>query len=137
MALPPETVKFRIGGVDIDVPALSFADLEETRASMQALDAGLYWVDYAGHVIAIVAHQLANPGPAARRDLTAEVLKRMCTGGEAAQLAGQMNGLLRASGFPIPETPVAPPAADLGTGTSTSSAPSLPSETSAADILAS
>ncbi len=134
MALPPETVIFRIGGEDIPVPAIYFDDLErpEVREPLDALGPELPRQEYIGHVLAIVAAQLSPYRP----ELTVTALRKRCLAGESFQLIGTMNELLRRSGFPIPET-VVPPPANPGTGTSIDAAPNLPSEGSAEDTPAS
>ena len=131
MSLPPETVPFTLGGETLNVPALMFVDAEELRAPLTALGPGQEWIDYANSAIEIIVHQMRTSRP----DLTQQAIKRRMKAGEGAAigLRTSMNALLRASGFPIPET--APPApadeVNLGIGTSTGSAPSLPSEASA------
>ncbi len=132
MAMPRKTVVFRIGEEDLAVPSLKFQDMDDVKDSMRAMTPELYWLDYAGHVLRVVAHQMTIV--AGRPDLTFEVLRERCTAGEATKLAGQMNELLWASGFPRPpETP----AETLGTGILISSAPDLQPETSAEAIQAS
>ena len=119
MMLPRKTVVFRIGEEDLAIPSLRFQDMDEVKESIQAMTPDLYWLDYAGHVLRIVAHQIA----ATRPDLTFDALRARCSGGEATNLATQMNELLWASGFPRPpETPAVNP----GTGTSILSAPESP-----------
>ena len=129
--LPPrKTVPFRIGGEDLAVPSMTFLDMDEVKESMRSMGPDTYWLDYAGHVLRIVAHQMVPTRP----ELTFEALRERCTGGEAAVLAVQMNELLWASGFPKPpETPAETP----GTGTLTGFAPASPPAASAGDTRSS
>lgn len=127
MALPRPTVLFRVGGEDVPVPSMRFRDMDELKTELAALTPEAHWVDYAGNVLRVIAHQLASVRP----DLSFEVLRERCTGGEATQLATQMNELLWASGFPRPpETPAENP----GTGTLTGSVPVSPPGESAEAI---
>ena len=121
MALPRKTVIFRIGDEDVAVPSLRFQDMDEVKESLRAMTPDLYWLDYAGHVLRVVAHQMTTV--AGRPELTFEALRARCTGGEAGNLATQMNELLWASGFPRPPEN---PAENPGTGTSTGSVPVSP-----------
>jgi hypothetical protein len=125
MVLPRKTVVFRIGEGDGAVPSL----LRPSRRHiiLKLMEPSTYWLDYAGHVLRVVAHQMA----ATRPELTYEALRARCTGGEATQLATQMNELLWASGFPRPPEN---PAENAGTGTSTGSAPASPPAESAEAI---
>lgn len=120
LALPREMVKFKIGGEDIDVPSMRFQDMAAMKDSLRAMTPELFWVDYADHVLRVVAHQLQ----ASRPELTLEALRARCAGGEALALIGQMNELLWASGFTRPELEAAP--ANPGTGTLTGFAPASP-----------
>jgi hypothetical protein len=116
MMLPRKTVTFRIGEEDIEVPSLRFQDMDDVKESLKVMEPTTYWLDYAGHVLRIVAHQMAPTRP----ELTFEALRTRCTGGEATVLATQMNELLWASGFPRPsENPAE--MESPGTGTSTGS----------------
>ncbi len=126
MAMPRKTVAFRIGEEDLAVPSLKFQDMDDVKDSMRAMTPDLYWLDYAGHVLRIVAHQMTTV--AGRPELTYEVLRERCTAGEATALATQMNELLWESGFPRPPEN---PEETLGTGILISSAPDSQPETSA------
>lgn len=126
-----ETVKFKFGDEELNVPVLHFADLEQLEEPILALGPGLSFIQHAKHVIRIVAYQMTAHG--GRPDLTEDVLKNKMLGGQAF-LATPMNELLRLSGFPIPEpTPVPDPEASPGIGMSTDAAPNSPSEASAAE----
>jgi hypothetical protein len=127
MMLPRKTVVFRIGEEDLAVPSLRFQDMDDVKESLKLMEPNLYWLDYAGHVLRVVAHQMAPTRP----ELSFEELRARCTGGEATNLATQMNELLWASGFPRPpETPAESP----GTGTSTGAVPASPPGASAGAI---
>jgi len=127
MMLPRKTVVFRIGEEDIAVPSLRFQDMDDVKESLKLMEPSTYWLDYAGHVLRVVAHQMAPTRP----ELSFEELRARCTGGEATQLATQMNELLWASGFPKPpEATPAPEGETPGTGTmSTTTSPGSPSAT--------
>lgn len=132
---PRETVEFKIAGETVQVPAIYFDDTDAVKDTLAALSPNITWLEYADLVMKIVAHQLAPVRP----DLTYDVIRRRTKAGEAQQLAGMMNDLLRASGFPIPEpTTEAAPATteNPGTGTSTGSAANSPSEESAEETPA-
>jgi len=119
MILPRQMVPFVIGGEAIDVPSLRFWDMDELKEQLKAMTPDAHWVEYAGNVLRVVAHQLTDTRP----ELTFDELKKRCSGGEATALAAAMNELLWASGFPKPpETP----AENSGTGTSTGSVPASP-----------
>ncbi len=128
MILPRQTVPFTIGGETVLVPSLRFWDMDELKDELKALTPEAYWVDYAGAVLRIVAHQVADSRP----ELTYDELKKRCGAGEAMGLAATMNSLLWASGFPQPAAETAP--ANPGTGTSIGSAPVLPLAASVEDI---
>ena len=124
MMLPRKTVVFRIGEEDIAVPSLRFQDIDDVKESLKLMEPSTYWLDYAGHVLRVVAHQMAPTRP----ELSFEELRVRCTGGEATQLATQMNELLWASGF---SRPPENPAESPGTGTSTGAVPASPPAASA------
>lgn len=123
---PRETVKFKFGDEEIDVPALNFADCEALEEAVIALGPDLNFIQYARYAVRIVAHQIHSTRP----DLTEDVLKNKMLGGQAL-LAAPMNELLRRSGFPIPEPTPVPVEESPGTGTLTDAAQNLPSEASA------
>jgi hypothetical protein len=128
MAVPPnETAVFRIGKVDIKVPALTLWDVEVSGADIRSLDPEMPWSTYAATIVRIIARKL-KPDVF---DAYAEALQRSCSVEEARNLSIAFNDLLRVSGFPMP----AEPAIDLGTGTSTELQPNLPlpSESSTSD----
>ena len=136
MALPPETVKFRIGGMDLDVPEIMFGDAEALRKPLDDIGPTQHWMDYANSVIQVIAHQMREKRP----DLTEDAIKKRMSGGEGMgiELRRSMNELLRISGFQMAEPAAVPPETESpGTGTSIASAPNSPSEASAAEIPAS
>ena len=69
MALPPETVKFRIGGMDLDVPEIMFGDAEALRKPLDDIGPTQHWMDYANSVIEVIAHQMREKRP----DLDADI----------------------------------------------------------------
>jgi hypothetical protein len=126
-----ETANFRIGGVDIAVPALTLYVLEVCKEDIQALSPGLDSVAYARHVCSIVAACVADDRP----ELTLDVLVKSCSFSEIGGLIESMGELLRVSGFlPSGEELAAGEEASPGTGTSTSSSPNSESEASAPAI---
>lgn len=131
MALPWKTVDFYIGGEEIPVRAIGFVDLEDDalRVPLDALGPALPIQEYRDNVVKIVAFQLRRTRP----DLTYDVIRERLLAGEGYELVTKMNELFRASGFRLPE-PTATPEENPGTGTSTDSAPSSPSEASAEAI---
>ena len=126
MMMPRKTVVFRIGEEDIQVPSLRFQDMDDVKESLKLMEPSTYWLDYAGHVLRVVSHQMMTV--AGRPELTFDELRARCTGGEATALATQMNELLWCSGFPRPEA--APAEEKSGIGTSISSVPESPQEES-------
>ena len=127
-SLSSDTVKFRVGGEDIDVPALSFWGLKRAKPYLINLDRGLDWIDFGENVMEVLA--VALEGKAPKERFSAEALERRCSIDEARALSGSMTELLRLSGF-LKSGEAETQEASPGTGTSTSSSPSSPSEASA------
>lgn len=111
-----ETARFRIGGVDYDVPALALYDLEHSRASIAALSPELDTITYARHVIDIISGLLAPDDPEAELAMQKSLMK-VCSFPESKGLVTSMNDLLRVSGFDMGEAEP-PEGANPGTGTS-------------------
>lgn len=128
---PSERVVFKIGGQDIEVPALSFDVLERRKEQVQGLDPDLSILDYAALVLDIISCALEPYRP----ELTLAVLRRACTWQEARELPTAMSNLMIVSGFTAPVgEEVAAVEESPGTGTSTLSSPSLEPEGFAAEI---
>lgn len=130
-SLPSEMVTFRIGGQEVEVPTLTFAIMEKAKESILALGPDLNFIDYAQHVLHIIA--------IARKEYGLEAdeaeYKRFCSLVEMRLLAPSMNKLLgismgeaEATGEPGAGTPPSSP----GTGTSEPSSQNSPDKESAA-----
>ncbi len=119
-----ETAIFKIGGVEIPVPALTLDVLLQVKTEIRALGPDMDAFDYGAAVIKIVAASLRETRP----ELTPEVLMKFCSWPELTGLSASMNKLLEVSG--LGEAPAAA-GAPRGTGTLTDSPQNLPSEGSA------
>lgn len=139
--LPRKTVVFRIGDEEIQVRALGFLDLDENetvRAALDALSPDIPSREYLRHVMTIVANQTValEPGWSQEqlvqvRAARAEEYMQALLAGEGSEVIESMGKLLRVSGFRLPEPATVPATENPGTGTSISSLPDSPSETSA------
>lgn len=118
---------FKIGGEELKVPPLNFYFLNKCKESLLALGPDLIWIDYAEHVLRIVASVLSESAP----EITLESLMRKCSVPEMRELPTSMSELLEISGFSMGETPAAE--VSDGTGTSTPSSPNSQPEASAAE----
>ena len=124
-ALPVKTATFRIGGEDLEVPAIGFLALDENedlKTHVNGLSPDIPAGEYIRHVLAIVAVQVRHRRP----ELTYDVLLNWLLAGEGTGIITAMSELIRISGFQAPEPTETPPTpeANPGTGTSTGSAPS-------------
>lgn len=130
---PSETSPFKIGGKIINVPVMSFYDVERFRDKIEAIQPTTDWIEYPKSVLGMVS-QLLFPDDEAAAQTAFERMQRACSVEEMRQLGPAFTELLRASGFIMGEAqatgtePGAP-----GTGTSTASSPTSQSAASAAE----
>jgi hypothetical protein len=126
-----DTTVFRIGGVDIDVPALNLFVMMKVKDELLALGPNLDWVSYAVNVVHIVYASLKDAHP--EMLVGEDDFLKSCSLAEMRELAGAMNRLLDVSGFdagdPSPNVIVPAKPESPGTGTSEDSSPnSQPTE---------
>lgn len=119
MAPPTDTATFRIGGQDVEVPALTLAVLGRCKDAINGLSPELDFITYSQFVIKILATALK----AIRPELTEEFLSENCSVVEMRNLAQSLHTLFEISGFSMGEAEAAGDEAtqSLGTGTSTPS----------------
>lgn len=140
--LPRRTVKFTIGEEVVEVPSIGFLYLdgnEDLRTHLMGLSPDIPQTEYVKLGLRIIANLLNYPESgetaerlAARREATYQDLgNRLMIFGEPDELVTSIGELLVASGFRPPEPTETAPAENPGTGMSTDSVPSSPSEVSA------
>jgi hypothetical protein len=114
-----ETATFRIGGHDIQVPAISLDVLDRCKSQLNmAGDTPL--LDYAKGICEVVATLLEDTRP----ELDAKTLIKACSWSEARGLIASMAELLRVSGFVEPgEDEAASPGTGMSIGSSPNSEP--------------
>lgn len=123
-----ESVTFRIGGKDYEVPELTLYVLDAERETLQALnDQSQTMSDYSRRILRVAASSRRGaPDEKGEYSLPDEYpqFSAVCTYREALRLPELMNRLLAISGFisPLGEEE----AASRGTGTLTDLSPSLP-----------
>ena len=115
LAPPTETAKFKIGGAEIDVPALTLSSLLRAREYLLKLAPDLDWILYSEAVLRIVEIALSESKP----EMTFAAMANACSVSEMRALPGAMNDLLRISGFDMGEAQAQPDQTEvLGIGTS-------------------
>lgn len=138
MAPPTETVPFRIGGTDVQVPILTLYVLDRMKDLIFGLGPEIDFIEREKRILTIIRFSIEAAG---REIGTEEELLRNCTAKEGMELIATFNKLLNASGFDIPDPEQSPATAGSseaeqkqtspGTGTSTPSQPDLPLTASA------
>jgi len=137
LATSHETATFKIGGQDIEVPALNLFVMDKVKDQLLTLGPNLDWISYAVNVIHIVYMSLKDSHP--EMTTTEDEFLKACSLKEMRELPQEMNVLLDISGFEATQSPEAPaegPKAEgpqPGTGTSPDSSPNLPPTESAAE----
>lgn len=137
--LPPGYTAFKIGGEDVLVPPMTLWAVEILQPELAKISPDLSWVEYAKVVLRIVATCLEDHKAGADEepkqeniDATYNKLRRRCIVSEMRTLAGTMDSLLANSGFLGAQTEETQTQTENpGTGMSTVSAPTSPSEGSA------
>jgi hypothetical protein len=120
------TITFKLYGQEIPIPELTLDVLEKVQDELQAIEAGMHWVDYAKVITKFLAKAL---------DLPLDAFSRISVP-EMQGLSSQMNELLRFSGFTMAdENPLVPEGENPGTGTSTQLPLNLQPKESAAETL--
>jgi hypothetical protein len=137
LATSHETTKFKIGGQDIEVPALNLFVMDKVKDSLLSLGPNLDWISYAVNVVHIIYEALKGAHP--EMQVSEEDLLKACSLAEMREFPNLVNQLLEISGFEAtsPETPAVGQEAGMespnGTGTSPASSPNLQSTESAAE----
>lgn len=137
LSRPTETSDFTIGGVKINVPVMSFGDLEQLQLKLTDVRAGMPQVEYARLILEIVAYQLTENRESLDSPETKEIfarLQRACSIPEMRNLDEAFSRFLQASGLVAPSgEELAATPENPGTGTSTASSQILPSGESVAE----
>jgi hypothetical protein len=121
LASPTEFAKFRIGGRDIEVGALTLWDLETSKDEILSLSGDTTVFTYAATCVRIIARKLKPEAS----DSYAEALLKSCSVSEARNIGASFTELWRISGFDVGEAEAAQEVSP-GTGTSTESPPNSP-----------
>lgn len=127
-----ETFPLEIGNQTIQIPHLSFWDLEQYRSQMEELERSTDWIQTPKMALRIFAMQLCGDD-SDKVDETLTKLQRQCTIGQMRNMLDSYNRFLVASGFVAPGEAQAA-TGNPGTGTSTDSSPTSQSGESAAGI---
>jgi hypothetical protein len=91
------SVKFTIGGNEIEVPVLNLRTLELCKDNLIALGPEMNWIEYASHVVTIIGTALATQNTLPVHSVVD--LKNSCSVPEMRNLATGFLELMKISGF--------------------------------------